>query len=86
MRTNSSGGGTNLALVLDRAVERLAAMRAPRSLIVFTDGQGSFDSAPISLKLRSAGVELQVTESGGLDKDSNLHKLVQEIGGKYERI
>jgi hypothetical protein len=81
-----SGGGTNLAFVLDTAVERLAAMREPRSLIVFTDGQDSFDSAGVSLKLRSAGVGLQVTESGGLEKDSLLQRLVQELGGKFERI
>jgi hypothetical protein len=71
---------------MDTAVERLAAMREPRSLIVFTDGQDSFDSAGVSLKLRSAGVGLQVTESGGLEKDSLLQRLVQELGGKFERI
>jgi hypothetical protein len=81
-----SGGGTNLAFVMDTAVERLAAMREPRSLIVFTDGQDSFDSAGVSLKLRSARVELQVTEAGGLERDSLLQRLVQELGGKYERI
>jgi hypothetical protein len=61
-------------------------MGLPRSLILFTDGQGSFDIALTSQKLRSAGVELQVTEAVGLNKESALKKLALELGGKYERV
>jgi hypothetical protein len=84
--SNSFGGGTNLASALETAVKKLTSMRAPRSLLFFTDGQDSFDIVAMSERISSAGLRLWIYEAVDSDNKTPLQELAQISGGSYERI
>lgn len=82
-----SGGGTNLTSALETAIAKLMGMRAPRSLLLFTDGKASVDIVSINQKIAQAELQLQIYEAV---EDSNevtsLQKLAQISRGQYKRI
>jgi hypothetical protein len=84
--TSFSGRGTDLVSGLETAVKKLESMRAPRSLLFFTDGQDSFDIVAMSERIRSAGLQLRIYEAVDSDKKTLLQELAHISGGSYERI
>ncbi|HJT56623.1 MAG TPA: vWA domain-containing protein [Ktedonobacteraceae bacterium] len=83
---NVSGAGTDLTGGISAAIEKMKAMPMPRILLIFTDGEDSFDIAFIDHIIRSAEVQLRIYEAADLDKPTLLQELARISGSEYKRI
>ncbi|HZT58539.1 MAG TPA: vWA domain-containing protein [Pyrinomonadaceae bacterium] len=81
-----SGGQTNIAGALEFAITKLSTMPRPGTILLYTDGQDSFDVESVSDRMKQEGLSITVKEANNSNQETPLYKLAQLIGGQYYRI
>jgi hypothetical protein len=79
-------GGTDLTLGIEAALEKLEGMPVPRMLLLFTDGQDTFDVVSIGQRICLAEAQLKVYEIVSSHTKTPLQELSRITNGEYIRI
>jgi hypothetical protein len=71
---------------LNFAIGKLSTMPFPRTLLLYSDGQDSFEIEPINKRIHEAQLCVIVKEAIKSEEVTLLHKLTLATGGHYQRI
>jgi hypothetical protein len=79
-------GGTDLNRGIEVAIEKLKGMPVPRILLLFTDGQDTFNVESVGQRICLAEVQLKVYEITNSSTKTHLQELSRITKGEYEEI
>jgi von Willebrand factor type A domain len=79
-------GGTNLTFGIEAALEKLEGMPIPRMLLLFTDGQDTFDILSLGQRICLVGAQLKVYEIVSSYTKTSLQELSRITNGEYIQI